>query len=97
MRLTLCLATALLVAAAAAKQLPSGERHFAKTGIEPGYDDRTGELVEAAKTPITTEEQLDTAIDAGDAFTVETPITCRCSLVSAATYNRGTPVPPVAP
>jgi len=52
---------------------------------------------EAAKTHITTEAQLDAALDAGDAITIETPITFHCNLVSAAAYNRGTPVAPVSP
>jgi hypothetical protein len=199
MRLTLCLATGMLVVAAVAggAQLPSGERTLGKTVIEPGYDDRTGELIyimtpegapfpshtnahsvsplflivypssaaasvgtmncahqdgdncpdhgplfskmaqntfpdvygggvwghdhimdgpggpdfnvtwkifvvlftnaEAANTHITTEAQLDAALDAGDAVEFETPIVFHCNLVSAATYNRATPVPPVAP
>ena len=49
----------------------------------------------AANTHITTEAQLDAAIDAGDAFTIETPTIFNCNLVSGATYNRATPVPPV--
>jgi hypothetical protein len=52
---------------------------------------------EAANTHITTEAQLDAALDAGDAVEFETPIVFHCNLVSAATYNRATPVPPVAP
>ena len=52
---------------------------------------------EAAKTHITTEAQLDAAIEAGDAFTIETPTIFNCNLVSAATYRRATPIPPVAP
>jgi hypothetical protein len=48
---------------------------------------------EAANTHITTEAQLDAAIEAGDAFTIETPTIFHCNLVSAATYNRATPVP----
>ena len=49
----------------------------------------------AANTHITTELQLDAALDAGDAFTIETPIVFNCNLVSGATYNRATPIPPV--
>ena len=48
---------------------------------------------EAANTHITTEAQLDAALEAGDAFTIETPTIFHCNLVSAATYNRATPVP----
>jgi hypothetical protein len=195
--LTLWLAMGLSVAGAAGAQIPSGERHLGKTVIEPGYDDRTGELIyimtpegaplpshanahavsplflivypssaagsvgtmncahqdgdncpdhgpmfsdlakfsmpsvyvngvwghdhimdgpggsdfdvnwqifvvlftsaQAANTHITTEAQLDAAIETGDAFTVETPIVFHCNLVSAAVYARGTPVPPVGP
>ena len=51
----------------------------------------------AAKTHITTEDQLDAALDAGDAFTVDTDITFHCNLVSGATYSRATPSPPVLP
>ncbi len=46
----------------------------------------------AANTHITTEAQLDAAIDAGDAMTIETAIIFHCNLVSAATYRRATPV-----
>jgi len=48
----------------------------------------------AANTHITTEEQLDAAIEAGDAVTFNTPITFNCNLVSAATYKRATPLGP---
>ena len=51
----------------------------------------------AANTHITTEDQLDAALDAGDAFTVDTDITFHCNLVSGATYSRATPSPPVLP
>jgi len=50
---------------------------------------------EAAKTHVTTEDQLDAALDAGDAITVETAIVFHCNLVSGATYNRATPIPTV--
>jgi hypothetical protein len=50
----------------------------------------------AANTHITTEDQLDAALDAGDAITVETEIVFHCNLVSAATYNRATPLPAAA-
>ena len=50
----------------------------------------------AANTHITTEAQLDAAIDAGDAFTIETPTIFHCNLVSAATYARATPIPAVS-
>jgi hypothetical protein len=49
----------------------------------------------AANTHITTEEQLDAALDAGDALEIETPIVFNCSVVSPATYGRATPLPPV--
>jgi hypothetical protein len=52
---------------------------------------------EAAKTHVTTEAQLDAALDAGDAITVPTSVIFHCNLVSAATYNRATPIPPVSP
>jgi hypothetical protein len=52
---------------------------------------------EAANTHITTEAQLDEALDAGDAFTIETDIVFNCNLVSGATYKRATPLPPVLP
>jgi hypothetical protein len=52
---------------------------------------------EAAKTHITTEAQLDAALDAGDAFTIPTSTIFHCNLVSAAAYNRATPIPPVSP
>ena len=194
-RLMLVLAAAMLAATAAGAQVPSGERQLGKTIVEPGYDDRTGELIyimtpegapfpshsnahavsplfivmypnsasasvgtmncaheggdncpdhgpvfadlaqnvrpdvygdgvwghdhimdgpggsefnvtwqivvvlftnaEAAKTHITTEDQLDAAIEAGDAITIETPTIFHCNLVSASVYNRATPIPPV--
>jgi len=50
----------------------------------------------AANAHITTEAQLDAAIDAGDAFTIETPTIFHCNLVSAATYARATPIPAVS-
>ena len=49
----------------------------------------------AANTHITTEAQLEAAIDAGDAFTVETPTMLHGNLVSAATYGRAAPLPSV--
>jgi hypothetical protein len=49
----------------------------------------------AANTHITTEQQLDQAIAAGHAFTIQTPIVFNCNVVSAATYRRGTPLPPL--
>jgi len=49
----------------------------------------------AANTHITTEAQLDAALDAGDAITIETDIIFNCNLVSGATYRRATPLPPV--
>jgi hypothetical protein len=191
------LAATVMGMTSAGAQLPSGERQLGKTIIEPGYDDRTGELIyimtpegapfpshtdahsvsplfivmypssaaasvgtmncaheggdncadhgpvfadlaqsvvptvygngvwghdhimdgpggsefnvtwqivvvlftnaAAANTHITTESQLDAAIEAGDAFTVETPTIFHCNLVSASTYNRATPLPPAAP
>jgi len=50
---------------------------------------------EAARTHITTEEQLDAAIDAGDAFTIVTPTIFHCNLVARSTYERATPTQPV--
>ena len=50
----------------------------------------------AANRHITTEAQLDAAIDAGDAFTIETPTIFHCNLVSAATYARASPIPAVS-
>lgn len=52
---------------------------------------------EAAKTHITTEAQLDAALDDGDAITIPTSVIFHCNLVSDATYDRATPIPPVAP
>lgn len=195
LRLMLVLAAGMLAATAAGAQLPSGERQLGKTIVEPGYDDRTGELIyimtpegapfpshsnahavsplfivmypnsagasvgtmncaheggdncpdhgpvfadlaqnvspdvygdgvwghdhimdgrggsefnvtwqivvvlftnaEAAKTHITTEDQLDAAIEAGDAITIETPTIFHCNLVSASVYNRAAPIPAV--
>jgi hypothetical protein len=51
----------------------------------------------AAKTHITTEDQLHAALDAEDAFTVDTDITFHCNLVLGATYSRAMPSPPVFP
>ena len=48
----------------------------------------------AAKTHITTEAQLDAAIEAGDAFSIVTPTTIHGNLVAGSTYNRATPLPP---
>jgi len=48
----------------------------------------------AANQHITTEAQLDAAIDAGDALTIVTPTIFHCNLVSGATYQRATPLPP---
>jgi hypothetical protein len=187
------MATALACAPARGTELPSGERQLGQTIIEPGYDDRTGELIyimtpihtplqshasthavspfyliiyphsagpsvgtmscaheggdncadhgpffsdlaqdeeagvygngvwghdhmmdgpggsefnvawevvvvlftdaQAANTHITTEAQLNAALDAGDARTIETGIIFNCNLVSAATYDRATPLP----
>src|SRR5438477_6637535 len=41
----LAMGTVLTGASVANAQLPSGERQLGKTIIEPGYDDRTGELI----------------------------------------------------
>jgi len=49
---------------------------------------------QAANTHITTEKQLDDAIDAGDVMTFDTPVIFHCNLVSAATYKRATPLGP---
>jgi hypothetical protein len=48
--------------------------------------------VPAANEHITTEAQLDAAIDAGDAIPVEIPFIFVGNLVSGTTYARGTPV-----
>ena len=50
--------------------------------------------VDAAKTHIVTEAQLDAALDNGDAITVPTDVVFHCNLVSAAVYNRAIPIPP---
>jgi hypothetical protein len=52
---------------------------------------------DAANNHITTEAQLDAALDRGDVFEVPTEIVFNCNVVSAATYNRATPWGPVAP
>ena len=50
----------------------------------------------AANTHITTEEEMDAALDAGDLIDAVPDVTIfNCSVVSARTFNRGTPVPPV--
>ena len=46
----------------------------------------------AAATHITTAAQLDAAIEAGDAMTIEIPVVLHGNLVSGATYARGEPV-----
>jgi hypothetical protein len=51
----------------------------------------------AANEHITTEEQLDDAIDRGDAIEIETPIIFNCNVVSPTTYKRATPLPTVPP
>ncbi len=51
----------------------------------------------AANEHITTEAQLDAALDAGHAFTIDTPTLIHASLVSGATYARAVPTPAVAP
>jgi hypothetical protein len=51
----------------------------------------------AANTHITTEEEMDAAIDAGDLFeAIPNATVFNCSVVSPKTFTRGTPVP-VAP
>ena len=45
----------------------------------------------AATTHVTTAAQLDAALDAGDAITVEIPVVLHGNLVSGATYARGVP------
>lgn len=50
--------------------------------------------LDAAKTHITTEAQLDTAIDAGDAFSIVTPTILHANLVAKATYDRAKALPP---
>jgi hypothetical protein len=49
----------------------------------------------AANTHITIEGKLAAALDAGDAFTIETPTIFSCNLVSGVTYSRAIPTPPV--
>jgi len=50
----------------------------------------------AANTHITTEEEMDHALDAGDLIDAVPSVTIfNCSVVPARTFNRGTPVPPV--
>lgn len=48
---------------------------------------------DAAKAHITTDAQLDAAIDAGDAFSIVTPTIIHGNLVAGATYDRATPLP----
>jgi hypothetical protein len=48
----------------------------------------------AANSHITTEAQLDAALEADDAFTIETPIVIHGNIVSSAAYSRATPVQP---
>ena len=50
--------------------------------------------LDAAKTHITTEAQLDAAIDAGDAFSIVTPTILHANLVAKATYDRAKALPP---
>jgi len=49
----------------------------------------------AANTHVTTETQLDAVLDAGDAFTIETPTIIHGNIVSSAAYRRAAPVLPV--
>lgn len=52
----------------------------------------------AANTHITTEAQLDAAVDAGDVIEIPLPqATFLCSVVPAVIYNMGTPVTPAPP
>ena len=51
----------------------------------------------AANTHVTTEAQLEAALEAGDAFTFETPTIIHGNIVSGAAYSRATPVQPVSP
>ena len=50
--------------------------------------------LDAAKTQITTEAQLDVAIDAGDAFSIVTPTILHANMVAKATYDRAKALPP---
>ena len=50
--------------------------------------------LDAAKTHITTEAQLDVAIDAGDAFSIVTPTILHANMVAKATYDRAKALPP---
>lgn len=45
----------------------------------------------AARTHITTDAQIDAALDAGDAIEIPTDIIFNCNVVSAATYRRAVP------
>lgn len=50
----------------------------------------------AANNHITTEEDMDAAIDAGDLYeAIPNAAIFNCNVVPASTFNRGTPVPPV--
>jgi hypothetical protein len=53
--------------------------------------------VAAASEHITTSEQLDAALDSGDAIAIETPLAIAGALVSGAVYDRATPVEPASP
>lgn len=46
----------------------------------------------AINTPITTVAQLQSLVNAGDVFIVDTPITFDCAVVSEQTYDNGTPL-----
>jgi hypothetical protein len=50
--------------------------------------------LDAAKTHITTEVQLDAAIDAGDAFSIVTPTILHANMVAKATYDRAKALSP---
>jgi len=50
--------------------------------------------LDAAKTHITTEAQLDAAIDAGDAFSIVTPTILHANMVAKATYDRAKALSP---
>ena len=49
----------------------------------------------AAKTHITTDEQLEEALEAGDAVALPPDVIFNCNVVSEATYNRAKPLQPV--
>lgn len=51
----------------------------------------------AARPHITTDAQIDAFVDSGRAIRIDTGFVFNCNVVSAATYRRATPLPPVLP